>query len=61
MLSYVLLILLLTVVSLAGLLLMVRKFYWGRRGDRRSSGRTTAGFGRTQQTTSHQLTKAAGE
>lgn len=32
MLYYVLLILLLTAISLAGLLLMVRKFYWGPTG-----------------------------
>ncbi|MDQ1610133.1 MAG: hypothetical protein QOG00_64 [Pyrinomonadaceae bacterium] len=33
MLSYVLLILLLTAVSLVGLLLMVKKFYWGPSGQ----------------------------
>ena len=32
MLYYILLVLLLTLVSLAGLLLMVRKFYWGPTG-----------------------------
>ena len=32
MLYYVLLVLLLTAVSLVGLLLMVRKFYWGPSG-----------------------------